>query len=358
MNTLDVLIVGAGVVGSAIAREVNQLGMSCWLVDRNSRIGGETTHRNSGVVHAGIYYPTASLKTRLCVEGRKLLYQWAKDKKVRFRNCGKVIVATQASQMLSLERRVEHAKQCGVDDLSFISKEELFRRTGIENAVGALFSPSSGIVDPVELTRSLIAYSPNVELLLSTDVQAIHRESNGYRVETNRGDVHTKVVVNSAGLHAAQLAAIGGIHDYKLFYCRGDYFSWRTNRSIKTLIYPVKDPLDPGLGIHLTLDLDGGLKWGPDAEYIDNEINYGPAEYKRDTFLRAVLRLYPEVQASDLYYDSCGIRPKMRSPDSSEELDFVISEDQPGFINLIGIESPGLTASMAIAKHVAGLLKG
>ena len=356
MNSLDVLIIGAGVVGSAIAREVNALGMSCWLVDRNQRMGGETTHRNSGVVHAGIYYPSESLKTKLCIQGRKLLYQWVKDTGVRYKNCGKIIVATEAAQLTKLEHRLEHAKLCGVDDLSFLSERALLERTGIQKAVGALLSPSSGIVDPIELTRSFVAHSPEVELLLNTEVTAIHQESNGYRVETNRGEVHTKVLINSAGLYSAKIAELGGMNHYKLFYCRGDYFTWRTNRVIDTLIYPVKDPLDPGLGIHLTIDLNGGLKWGPDAEYVGDSIDYGPADHKHEQFLDAVRRLYPEVQASNLYYEGCGIRPKLRSPDSSEEWDFVISEDQPGFINLVGIESPGLTASMAIAKHVTEML--
>jgi L-2-hydroxyglutarate oxidase LhgO len=352
-DKIDAVIIGAGVVGAAVAHELCGRGLQCWLLDQRERIGGETTERNSGVIHAGLYYPENSLKTKLCVTGNALLYAWASKHQVAHRRCGKIILARSPEEETLLASRLEHAQGVGVTKIRYLSRQEIQEETGIAVGRSALLSENTGIIDPVELTRSLIAHAKNLEVLVETKVQEIAALSDGYLVETSRGPVRCSIVINAAGLYADKIANLLSPGKYTLYPCRGNYFRWRTKRQIQRLIYPVKVKDAPGLGIHLSLGLDGSLKWGPDAEFLKEGLDYSPADHRHPAFLEAVRRLYPEVRPEELSYESCGIRPKLRSPDDENEKDFVIAHDHEGFIDLVGIESPGLTASLAIAKHVS-----
>ena len=285
-----------------------------------------------------------------------MLYDWSARFKVAHRRCGKLIVARTAMEEAQLDVREAHARAVGVSKLRRLSQAEIHQRTGLEDVQAALFSENTGIIDPIELTRSLIAQSKNLQLVLHAEVQSIRAQADGYLIDTSRGPIRAGIVVNSAGLRADSIARMVGVTKYRIYPVRGDYFRWRTKRRIDHLVYAVKAKNACGLGIHLTVGLDDSLFWGPDTEYVGDEFDYAPAEHKRAAFLKAEQTLYPQVQADDLSYETCGVRPKLRAENGLKELDFVIAEDLPGFVNLIGIESPGLTASLAIAQHVGQLL--
>ena len=358
VSDVDVVVIGGGVVGAAVLQRLAASGRSCWLLDRAPRIGGETTERNSGVIHAGLYYPADSLKTRLCIRGNRLIYAWAALRGVPHMNCGKLVVARDAREEAGLERMLSHATGCGVPDLRMVTAAEM---AAIEpNAIGisAVWSGSTGVVDPFELTASLSADAEahDAEVLLNAAVTAIEATADGWALETARGRIVSSVVVNSAGLYADDVAAMAGVDGYRLYPCRGDYFWLRGRRKYNCLVYPAKVPGAPNLGIHLTIDPDGNTRLGPDATWVDDKGDYGPAEHKRDAFAQAAATLLRDVRPEDLAYDSCGMRPKLRSRHEPDEKDFVIAEDRPGLINLIGIESPGLTSAMAIAEEVERLL--
>ncbi|MCC7381496.1 MAG: NAD(P)/FAD-dependent oxidoreductase [Deltaproteobacteria bacterium] len=365
---VDVAVIGAGVIGAAVAAELARAGRSVWLLEQRPKIGGDITERNSGVIHAGLYDPPSSLKTRLCIEGARLLYAWAEKAGVPHRRCGKLIVATDAEEEAALAQLLAHARAVGVEGLRLISSTELAALEPDARGVAALLSPNTGIVDPYELTRSLVAAaeSDGAEILVSAQVRAIHNihgaqnthhTQNAWTLETTRGEISARAVVNAAGLYADDVARLAGIDRYVVHPCRGDYFRWHTRARIAHLLYPVKKPSAPGLGVHLTLDLAGGLRFGPDADYVAKKDDYAPPlEEKRARFAEAAAKILKGVKEEDLEPESCGIRPKLRAPDEAAEKDFVIAEDAPGFVNLVGIESPGLTSALAIAREVAAML--
>lgn len=358
-DTIDVAVIGAGVIGAAVAAELARAGRSVWLLEQRPKIGGDVTERNSGVIHAGLYYPPASLKTRLCIEGARLLYAWAEKAGVPYRRCGKLIVATDAEEEAALTKMLAHARAVGAEDLRLISSAELRELEPEARGVAALLSPNTGIVDPYELTRSLVLAAENdgAEILVSAQVRAIHTRQSAWTLETTRGEIEARGVVNAAGLYADDVARLAGIDRYVVHPCRGDYFRWRTRAKVTHLLYPVKKPSAPGLGVHLTLDLAGGLRFGPDAYYVAKKDDYAPPpEEKRARFAEAAAKILTGVKEDDLEPESSGIRPKLRGPTEAAEKDFVIAEDAPGFVNLVGIESPGLTSALAIAREVAAIL--
>jgi L-2-hydroxyglutarate oxidase LhgO len=355
-DLVDVAVVGAGVVGAAVAARLAARGRSCFVLERRAHAGGETTERNSGVVHAGLYYPRDSLKTRLCVEGSRALYAWAARAGVPHARMGKLIVATSDAEEAAALALRAHGRDCGVEGLEALSAAELARREPEVRGRMAILSAASGIVDPAELTRSLLAAAERegAAVICSAGVEAIERTAAGYSLRTPRGTVEAAAVVNAAGLYADDVAALAGVAKYRIHPCRGDYFRLAARRTFRHLVYPVKTPGAPGLGVHLTLDLAGGQRLGPDARYVASKADYGPpAEEKRAAFAAAARKILGPVAEEDLAYDTCGIRPKLRAPDEKEERDFVIAEDLPRFVNLVGIESPGLTAALAIAAEVA-----
>lgn len=362
---VDVVIIGAGVVGCAVAAVLSEKRPQDQIVvlESGPRIAEGITSRNSGVIHAGIYYPPQSLKAQLCVEGNERLRSWVEKKSVPHRMCGKLIVATNTNQEAELEKLYRNALASGAKGLQRLSGEQVRNYEPSVQCERAILSSYTGIVDPYELSRSLIleAEEAGAVLMTANPATAITRlPGRGYRIETPRDTFDADVVVNSAGLHADEIARLVGINTYTIYPCRGNYFQVAPVARFKHLIYPVKDPASPGLGIHLTLDLSGQCKLGPDVEYVSSKTDFFLEESltlsKEQSFRKAADSLLGPGLYSGLKYDTCGIRPKLRSPEETSEKDFVIQEDLPGFINLIGIESPGLTSSLAIAHRVAGLL--
>jgi L-2-hydroxyglutarate oxidase LhgO len=355
----DVAIVGAGVVGAAVAQRLAaDRNMSCFVLDRRARTGGETTERNSGVIHAGLYYPLASLKTQLSIEGNRRLYEWARRTGVAHRRLGKLVVATDEAEEAALVALEKHAREAGVPELRLIGAAELSVLEPSVRGRSALFSGSTGIVDPVELTESLIASakSHGAEVVTNAKVLAIEAIPGGWRLTTERGEISAARLINAAGLYADRVAALAGVDRYTIHPCRGDYFRLKKTRDFRHLIYPVKKKGAPGLGVHLTIDTGGHQKLGPDTTWIEARDDYSPPPDDRRAQFAAAARKLFDLEPDDLEYDSSGIRPKLRAPHETEERDFVISEDGPGLINLVGIESPGLTAALAIARLVSDRL--
>jgi L-2-hydroxyglutarate oxidase LhgO len=368
----DVVVVGAGVVGLAVAAAASRSGRRVIVLERNEAIARETTSRNSEVIHAGIYYPAGSLKALLCVKGRRDLYQRCRERGVPHRRTGKLIVATNDEELAVLEGIQRTALANGVE----LEHRDAAAVRSLEPqvaAVGALLSPETGIVDAHAYSLSFQAEAESHEamVVLRTEAVAIEESGSDWRVETRSGDPSSGgeteslvagSVVNAAGLAGTHVAELAGFDadacGYRLHYCKGDYFSLAPSAgvSLTHLVYPV--PVQAGLGTHATLDLGGRIRFGPDTEYVD-DLRYDVDADKAAGFAEAVARYLPEVRADLLSPDYAGIRPKLAGPGEGFA-DFVIAEEsargRPGFVNCIGIESPGLTAATAIADRVVELL--
>jgi L-2-hydroxyglutarate oxidase LhgO len=372
----DAVVVGGGVIGLAVAMRLAREGRAVVLLERHSSFGREASSRNSEVVHAGMYYPTGSLKARLCVAGNRSLYDWCTAHRVEIRRLGKFIVATADDEIAALERIHERADANGVPALRWAEPGELARAEPYVRAVAALFSPDTGIVDSHGLMQSLADAAAADDAVLAWGHEFIGAEpaGRGYRVafrdpSGDTGSVEAAVVVNAAGLGADLIAAGMGLDidalQYRVRYVKGSYFrlseAWRGR--LRHLIYPVPHAGLAGLGSHVTLDLAGGIRLGPDVEFLTRR----SAEYSVDParavdFASAVRGYLPEVTAEELRPDLAGIRARRVLADATVSPDFVIAEESgrglPGWINLVGIESPGLTSCLEIANHVAALLPG
>jgi L-2-hydroxyglutarate oxidase LhgO len=367
MDTVNITIVGAGVIGLAIAEELSQKVDRVLVVEKNDAFGRETSSRNSEVIHAGIYYPLDSLKSRLCVEGNSLLYERCAERAIPHRRLGKLIVATTEEECEKLETIKAHAEQNGVRDLTLLGRKQVLSLEPEVGAMAALFSPHTGIIDSHSLMRSLCmdAEDHGTVLSVQSEVTAIRRGNGSYELETNAGEYRfqSKVLINSAGLHADHIAALAGIDidrkDYRLKYCKGSYFSLSQPMKLNHLVYPVPPDHADSLGIHATPDMSNHVKFGPDSEYV-TEIDYSVDETRRDLFYQAIRKYLPAIDRDALQPDMSGIRPKLQGPGEPVR-DFIIKDEKenglPGMINLIGMESPGLTACIAIARYVSSLVK-
>jgi L-2-hydroxyglutarate oxidase LhgO len=370
VSDVDVLVVGAGVVGLACAASLALRGDSVLVIERNANPGEETSSRNSGVIHAGLYYPADSLKSRLCTRGRQQLYARAVRDGIPHRKIGKLLVASAPEEEARLHDLRQRAEQNEVPGLRWVEQRELRALEPNLHACLALLSPESGIVDAHALLASYRAEAigHGAELCLRTRVRGIERVGDLYRVETEhcqtleRETVLARSIVNAAGLHATDIASLAGLPVRQLGYvqqlCKGDYFQLTTRvaRMVSHLIYPL--PVHAGLGVHLTFDMGGQLRAGPDTEYIP-AIDYCVNPNKGASFCAAVSRYLPGVSEADFAPDYAGLRPKLQGPGDPFR-DFVIEDagphGLPRFVNLLGIESPGLTASEAIGEYVRGLL--
>ncbi len=357
----EIAVVGAGVIGLACAATLARRGHSVIVLESADGVGRETTARNSEVIHAGIYYPPGSLKAALCVQGRQLLYQRCRLHGIGHRRTGKLIVATAEDEVERLENIASNARSNGAGAIEIFDAAKVRALEPRVQAFAAVWSPETGIVDSHGLTLS---YQAELEahggsIAFRTSVVAAQTTHAGWKLETQDGtELETSHVINAAGLHGAEVARLAGLQ-YTMHYCKGDYFSVAPSLGKLTehLVYPV--PVQAGLGIHITMDLGGRYRLGPDTEYID-ELHYQVDPDKAERFAAAARRYLPEIKASDLAPDFAGIRPKLQGPDQGFH-DFVIAEESsngaPGWINLLGIESPGLTASEAIAMRVVDLLR-
>jgi L-2-hydroxyglutarate oxidase LhgO len=368
----DITIIGAGVVGLAIAEKVSEEIDNVFLVEKHNTFGQETSSRNSEVIHAGIYYPAGSLKSRLCLEGKRLLYEYCKTYSIPFNNCGKLIVATGENEIQIIEKIKETAELNGVNDLILIGPGDISILEPDIFAKKAIFSPSTGIVDSHSLMKRMETNTLNNsgKIVYGSEVTGIRRISNGYEIQLNDSDgkifsFTSGVVVNAAGLMSDKISEMAGLADenLKILFCKGEYFRLNPpkNKLIRRLIYPVPLHNLEGIGIHVTIDMGGGVKLGPDVTYLGSNVyDYSVDAQKRDAFYHSAKKFLPFLEPEDITPEMAGIRPKLQKPGEAVR-DFYIREETgrgcPGFINLIGIESPGLTSSLAIAEYVRNLIR-
>jgi len=364
-----VLVVGAGVVGLAAAAALARRGRSVLVLERHAAIARETTSRNSEVIHAGLYYPEGSLKATLCVEGREALYARCASHGIPHRELGKLVVATAADELGALEALCARGTANGAPGLQLIDADAVRAREPAVEAVAGLLSPRTGIVDAHALTLSYAAEAEagGASVLLRNRVVDIGPRGDRYTVvaedaEGERSEVACAAVVNAAGLEADRIAALVGLDvdaiGYRIHPCKGDYFSLAPGApyEFNGLVYPLHGAA--GLGVHVTLDLAGRVRLGPDTEYVAAP-HYAIDAGKGARFAEAAGRYLPGLRAEWLSPDYAGVRPKLAGPGEPFR-DFVVQEESarglPGFVNLVGIESPGLTAAGAIADMVAQLI--
>ena len=361
MDSVDCVVVGAGVIGLAVARALAVAGREVLVLEAAESIGTETSSRNSEVIHAGIYYPPGSLMARFCVAGRRALYDFCRDRGVPHRNCGKLIVATSAEEDGKLAGIKARAEANGVEGMRVLSAAEARALEPNLSCTSALLSPATGIVDSHAYMLALQgeAEAGGAMVVFLSPMVAARAGRGGIEVEVGGAEPVTlrcRLLVNAAGLHAPALARrIAGMPAERVptgYYAKGNYFTLAARAPFSRLIYPV--PVPGGLGVHLTIDLGGQARFGPDVEWIDT-LDYTVDPRRADGFYAAVRRYWPALPDGALQPGYAGIRPKITAP-GAPAADFVVQGPQthgvPGLVNLFGIESPGLTASLALAAHV------
>ena len=360
---LDCIVIGAGVVGLAIARALAQSGREVVVLEKEPQIGMHASSRNSEVIHAGIYYPKGSLKARLCVQGKELLYAYCEEHNVAHQRIGKLIVASSEADLDYLAKIRERAEKNGVTDLQFVNQDGVSKVEPAVDCVGALISPSTGIVDSHSL---MAAYQAEIEacggaVVLNSTVESIKLAADGFEFKIEDERFRCKTLVNSAGLWAIELAAgirqgQRGKNYPQQYFAKGHYFAYQKKSPFKHLIYPV--PSGGGLGIHATNDLSGSVRFGPDVTWVDS-VDYDFDAGRKSDFVAAIKRYYPGLDEHKLVPGYTGMRSKIVRPGEPAG-DFTIESEAdhgvPNLVNLFGIESPGLTSSLAIANYVSHLL--
>lgn len=398
MEKFDITIIGAGIVGLAIASEMPQ--RNNLVIEKLESFGKETSSRNSEVIHAGIYYPAGFYKTRLCVEGNELIYKICKDNNINHKQSGKIIVAVNEEEEKDLEKLYKQGIENGVPGLKIISKDEIKRMEPNINAILGIYSPTTGIVDTHSLMRyfELKAKNKGTTFAYGCELIGAEKINSEYKItiKDSDGELYdfiTKILINSAGLDSDKVAGMLGIDDYKLHYCKGEYFKvgGGKHKYINRLVYP--HPTETSLGIHTVIDLQGQFKLGPNAFYVDpvrksradllkldpyllvrdlshcyvtsglsngvEELNYDVNPEHAESMYESAKKYLPFIELEDLTPDMSGIRPKLQA-EGDPAKDFIIQDEHErglqGFINLIGIESPGLTCAPAIARYVLSLI--
>ena len=358
----DFLVIGAGVVGSAIARELSKYEAKVLVLEKECDVCFGTSGRNSGVSHAGFYMPPGSLKAKLNVLGNKLMPGLCKELDVPFKEIGKLVVAKNEDEISYLEKLKSQGEKNGVKGLKLIDSREIKKLEPEVNGVAALYSKHSGILDPFELTIALAenALENGVEIKLKHEVTDIAVRENFFEVKTTKGSFRAEWLINSAGLFADEIAKLVGIHSYRIYPCRGEYHVLDKNCSnlVSMLIYPVPPLESGGLGVHLTPTVHGNLMLGPSAEYISDKDDFSTSREIMEELIKEAKEMVPKIEKASVIRSFAGIRPKL-VPKGKAFADFVIKEEEKveKFINLVGIESPGLTAAPAIAKMVVELIK-
>jgi len=365
-EAVECVVIGGGIIGLAVARALARAGREVLLLEKERWIGQDTSSRNSEVIHAGLYYPEGSLKARFCVEGRRKLYEYCAERDVPHKRIGKLVVGVTDDETAILKRVIKHAEAAGVTDLEWLDGKEVRAMEPALNCVAAFHSPSTGIIDSHALMQ---AYQTDAEhagatVVLRAPVLEGRVTTSGFTLEVGgeeRMTLACELLINSAGLYAPALAwRIAGIPPETIppdYYCRGVYFTLASRAPFKRLVYPV--PEHAGLGVHLTLDMAGAARFGPDTEWIDG-IDYTVDARRGDKFYAAIRTYWPGIADGALQPGYAGIRPKISGP-KEPAADFMIAGPErhgiANLVNLFGIESPGLTASLAIADHVAALLR-
>jgi len=367
----EITIIGAGVIGLAIAEKASEQFSDVFVTEKYTTFGQETSSRNSEVIHAGIYYPKGSLKAKLCVEGKSLLYDYCREHEIPYKNCGKLIVATSKNEISVIDGIKKTAADNGVD-LEVLDRDQIQKLEPEIFAIKALWSPTTGIIDSHSLMKRFEINTINNggQIAYSTEVTAIKKTDTGYEVTVLDADKRTysfttRVVINAAGLFSDKVSEMAGMEDdrLKIHFCKGEYFSINPpkNRLLNRLVYPVPHTNLEGIGIHVTVDMGGGVRLGPDVTYLgSNVLDYRVDAGKQEAFWRSARKFLPFLEPGDISPEMAGIRPKTQKPGEPVR-DFYIREESEkgnkGFINLIGMESPGLTSCIAIAKLVISLIR-
>jgi len=368
----EVTIIGAGVIGLAVSAALCGCKGPVFIIERNCTFGQESSSRNSEVIHSGIHYPNGSLKGKLCLEGKEKIFTYCNKNDIPYRKCGKLIVATKTGEEQKLLEILKRSQRNGVTDGRIIERDEVAEIEPHLKTTRALYFPSSGIIDSFHLIKQLEADSVigGSQMVYGAEIVGIKKIKDGYLVDLidadkQKFDFSTKKIVNAAGLEAGKIAGYLGIDDpdYRVYFWKGEYFGVGNgkNKYVNSLIYPIPEPNTVGLGIHTTVDLGGGLKLGPNAIWLSDDkpdLKVDPSHSVH--FYESVRNFLPFLELDDLTPDQAGIRPKLQKPGDLTR-DFIINEESnrnlPGFVNLLGIESPGLTACLSIADYVKDLLK-
>lgn len=369
VDSVDAIVIGAGVIGLAVARAIALQGREVMVLEAGNAIGTGISARNSEVIHSGVYYPTGSLKASLCVQGRAQLVAYCQERGIAHRLCGKLIVATEPSQIPKLKAIQDQALANGVSDIRWLRAQEAMALEGALRCEAALFSPGTGIVDSHGLMLSLQGDIENASgmVVLNAAVASVALDSNAthspqHRVRMADGSVLVaRSVINAAGLSAPALAhqflGLSPQHIPMAYFAKGNYFTLASAAPFRHLIYPV--PESAGLGVHLTLDLGGQAKFGPDVQWVDRPDDFHVDTSRADAFYAAIRTYWPALPDGALHSGYAGIRPKISGP-NAPAADFVIqgpaTHGVAGLVNLFGVESPGLTSAMAIAERVTTLL--
>ncbi len=370
MDQANILIIGGGVVGCAIARAVSARWQDVFLVEQYPKLGMATSSRNSGVIHSGIYYPKNSLKARHCIEGNRLTYEFCKKHNVPFRHTGKLVVAANTHEEEELAALKKKGEDNGVEGLRLIGPAEIRNREPHVAGAAAIEVPSTGIVSAEELVHAYarVATGQGANIVTRARVVSLEPGKGTIRVGILIGDeegaqgetIETRCVINAAGLYADEVAALLGNNSWKIYPVRGEYCEIRGARAslINDLVYPLPHAHGLSLGVHFTKTLWGTVLVGPTATYVDGKDNYERERLPIADFAHSAKTLLPEIEERDLQLGYSGLRPKLVPPEGKGIADFVITRDPavPQAIQLVGIESPGLTAAPSIAEHVAQLV--
>ncbi|HPF45609.1 MAG TPA: NAD(P)/FAD-dependent oxidoreductase [Emcibacteraceae bacterium] len=353
---IEIIIIGAGVIGLSIAKSLAEKGHEVLVIEKEKDFGMGISSRNSEVIHAGLYFTPEMQKTTLCIKEKKRLYDYAKSHHITHHRCGKLIVASSHDEIPKLRQIYQNANNCGIDDLAYLTKDQCKSFEPDIVAEAGLFSPSSGIIDSHSYMLSLlgdleaaggkVAYNVNIRTIEKSDRKFLVSTSDDYQISSNW-------LINAAGLGAMNIAHLikdldpGNIPE--LIMAKGHYFSYSGKTRFRHLVYPI--PFVGGLGVHLTLDMAGGVKFGPDVHFIDHE-NYSVDPALKDDFVNSVKRYFPAIDADKLHPGYAGIRPKLSRHGKDFNIQFEKEHAIKGLVNLFGMESPGLTASLAIADYI------